>query len=84
VKRPPLRVLLVVLVVLVVVGPRERGRGRGERGGERRGRRPVQRFVQTDAPPVALPPLVLDEQEDVGQGEAGVALAAGQKVLVPF
>ncbi|TNN71182.1 hypothetical protein EYF80_018530 [Liparis tanakae] len=76
--------VVVLMVVVVVVGPRERGRGRGERRGERRGRRPVQRFVQADAPPVALPPLVLDEQQDVGQREAGVALAAGQEVLVPL
>lgn len=58
-------------------------RGRGEGGGERGGRRPVQRLVRAEAA-VALPPLVLDEQQDVGQGEAGVALAAGQQILVPF
>lgn len=33
---------------------------------------------------MALPPFVLDEEQDVSQGEAGVALAAGQQVLVPF
>lgn len=33
---------------------------------------------------MALPPFVFDEQQDVCQGEAGVALAAGQQVLVPF
>ena len=57
--------------------------GRGEGRGERGGRRPVQGFVRTEAA-VALPPLVFDEQQDVSQGEAGVALAAGQQVRVPF
>lgn len=31
---------------------------------------------------MALPALVLDEQQDVGQGEAGVALSAREEVLV--
>lgn len=55
--------------------------GRGEGRGQRGGRRSVQSFVRTGAA-VALPPLVLDEQQDVRQGEAGVALAAGEQVLV--
>lgn len=59
-----------------------RGRG-GEGRGERRGRGPVQRFVRAEAP-VALPPLVFNEQQDVGEGEAGVALPTGQQVWVPF
>lgn len=67
---------------VLVVGPRVR-RGRGEGGGQRGGRRPVHGFVRAEAP-LALPPLVFNEQQDVGQGEAGVALAAGQQVLVPF
>lgn len=33
---------------------------------------------------MALPPFVFNEQQDIGQGEAGVALAACQQVLVPF
>lgn len=65
-----------------MVGPRVRG-GRGEGRGKRGGGRPVQRFVRTEAP-VALPPFVFNEQQDVSQGEAGVALAAGQQVWVPF
>lgn len=65
-----------------MVGPRVRG-GRGEGRGKRRGWWPVQMFVRTEAP-VALPPFVFNEQQDVSQGEAGVALAAGQQVLVPF
>lgn len=69
--------------MLMMVAPRVRGRGGGERRGERRGWRPVQRLVRAQAP-VALPPLVLDKQQDVRQGEAGVALAAGQQVRVPF
>lgn len=65
-----------------MVAPRVRGRG-GEGRGQRRGRGPVQRFVRAEAP-VALPPFVFDEQQDVGEGEAGVALATGQQVRVPF
>lgn len=33
---------------------------------------------------MALPPFVFDEQQDVSEGEAGVALPAGQQVWVPF
>lgn len=65
-----------------MVGPRVR-RGRGDGGGERGGRRPVQGFVHTNAT-VALPPFVFNKQQNVSQGEAGLALAAGQQVLVPF
>lgn len=68
--------------MVVVVAPRVRGR-RGEGRGERGGRGPVQRLVRAQAP-VALPPLVFDEEQDVGEGEAGVALPAGQQVRVPF
>lgn len=60
-----------------------RGRRGGERRGERRGRRPVQWLVRAQAA-VALPPLVLYKQQDVRQGEAGVALTASQQVRVPF
>lgn len=33
---------------------------------------------------MALPPLVFDEQQDVSEGEARVALPTGQQVRVPF
>lgn len=33
---------------------------------------------------MALPTFVFNEKQDVSEGEAGVALAAGQQVLVPF
>lgn len=33
---------------------------------------------------MALSPFMLNEQQDVCQREAGMALAAGQQVLVPF
>lgn len=65
-----------------MVGAGVRG-GRGEGGGKRGGWWPVQRFVCAEAP-MALPPFVFNEQQDVSQGEARVALAAGQQVLVPF
>lgn len=74
---------MMVMLMMLMVAPRVRGRGGGEGRGERRGRRPVQRLVRAQAS-VALPPLVLDEQQDVRQGEAAVALAAGQQVRVPF
>ena len=33
---------------------------------------------------MALPPFVFNKEQDVGEGEAGVALATGQQVWVPF
>lgn len=58
-------------------GGRREGQARGRRGG----------LVQPPAHgqagrPVASLPLVLDEEQDVCQGEGGLALAAGQQVLL--
>lgn len=59
--------------------------GRGRREGQARGGRGglVQPPAHSQARwTVASLPLVLDEEQDVRQGEGGLALAAGQEVLL--